>query len=102
MKTYKVKNYKGNIVESLKKFQEKYPDIKISKASVEDNSLKIVGEKKEKKFEISYSYKVDNKGPEKKDKTTITAGDRRTAKEKFFNNINDNYAVLDFEIKEVV
>ena len=32
MKTYKVKNYKGNLVESLSRFQKKYPGMKICEA----------------------------------------------------------------------
>ena len=51
MKTYKVKNYKGNIVESKKKLQAKYTNIKKSKASVEANSLKNKGVNKNKKIE---------------------------------------------------
>ena len=48
MKTYTIKNYKGNLVESLKKFQEKYPNVKICEASEDIPSvLKIVGEEKE-------------------------------------------------------
>ena len=41
MKKYTVKNYKGNIVESLTKFQKKYPGSKIFEAREEDGVLKI-------------------------------------------------------------
>lgn len=40
-KTYKVKNYKGNIVESLKKFSESHKGMKIVEAKEADNELKI-------------------------------------------------------------
>lgn len=41
MKTYRIKNYKGNLVESLSKFQKKYPGMKICEATEEDKELKI-------------------------------------------------------------
>ena len=41
MKTYKVKNYKGNLVESLKKFSEKYKGMRITEAKVKDGELKV-------------------------------------------------------------
>lgn len=44
MKTYKVKNYKGNLVESLKRFQESHKDMKIVEACEEGNELKIKSE----------------------------------------------------------
>ena len=45
-KTYKVKNYKGNLVESLKKFSDSYKDMKIVHAYVDgDSNLKIKAEK---------------------------------------------------------
>jgi len=44
MKKYIIKNYKGNIVESLKKFQEKYPKSKIIESKVDGKNLKIITE----------------------------------------------------------
>ena len=44
MKTYKIVNYKGNIVESLTKFQEKYPKAKIAKAVEENGILKVTAD----------------------------------------------------------
>ena len=41
MKTFKIKNYKGNLVESLSKFQESHKDMKIVEAVEEGNILKI-------------------------------------------------------------
>jgi len=41
MKTYTVKNYNGNIVESLVKFQNKYPRQRIVEAIAEDDELKV-------------------------------------------------------------
>lgn len=43
-KSYIVKRYKGNILESLKRFEEKYPNIKILEAIEDGNELKIKGE----------------------------------------------------------
>lgn len=44
MKTYKIKNYKGNLVESLKKFSDSHKGMKIVEAIEEDGSLKIKAE----------------------------------------------------------
>ena len=41
MKTFKVKNYKGNIVESLSKFQKSHKGIKIVEACEDGDDLKI-------------------------------------------------------------
>ena len=48
MKTFKVKNYKGNLVESLSKFQKKYKGMKIVEACEDGNDLKIKAEESEK------------------------------------------------------
>lgn len=44
MKTYKVKNYKGNLVESLSKFQKKHKGMKIVEACEDGDELKIKAE----------------------------------------------------------
>ena len=44
MKAFKVKNYKGNIVESLKRFAESHEDMKIVHAFESNDSLKILAE----------------------------------------------------------
>lgn len=44
MKKYIVKNYKGNIVESLKNFQKKYPKQTIVEAVADNDKLKIMTE----------------------------------------------------------
>ena len=44
MKTYKITNYKGNIVESLTKFKEKYPKAKIAEAAEENGILKVTAD----------------------------------------------------------
>jgi len=41
MKTYKVKNYKGNLVESLSKFQKSHKGMKIVEACEDGDDLKI-------------------------------------------------------------
>lgn len=44
MKTFKVKNYKGNLVESLSKFQKSHKGMKIVEAVEDDEELKIKAE----------------------------------------------------------
>ena len=44
MKTYKIKNYKGNIVESLTKFAKSHEGMKIVEATEDGSNLKIVVE----------------------------------------------------------
>ena len=41
MKTYKVKNYKGNLVESLSRFQKSHKGMKIVEAIEDEEELKI-------------------------------------------------------------
>ena len=41
MKTYTVKNYKGNLVESLKKFSDSHKGVKIVEAVEDNDELKI-------------------------------------------------------------
>ena len=54
MKTYKVKNYKGNLVESLSKFQEPHKGMKIVEATEEDDELKIKAEAEADENEMLY------------------------------------------------
>ena len=44
MKTYKIKNYKGNIVESLSRFQKNHKGMRIVEAAVDDKNLNIKAE----------------------------------------------------------
>ena len=44
MKKYILKKYKGNLVESLDKFNKKYPGMKIVEAIENDNSLTVTAE----------------------------------------------------------
>lgn len=46
-KTYTVKNYKGNLVESLENFSKKYPKSKIIESKVDGKNLKIITEEVE-------------------------------------------------------
>ena len=57
MKTFKIKNYKGNIVESLSRFQESYKDMKIIEAVEEGNTLKINVEEANVKYEYVTLFK---------------------------------------------
>ena len=47
MKTFKVKNYKGNLVESLKKFSDSHKGMKIVEAVEDKDELKIKAEESE-------------------------------------------------------
>lgn len=47
MKTYKIKNYKGNLLESIKKFQTKHADMRIVEACEDGGELKIKAENNE-------------------------------------------------------
>lgn len=48
MKTYKIKNYKGNLVESLSKFQKSHKGTKIIEACEDGEDLKIKTEESKK------------------------------------------------------
>lgn len=60
MKTFKIKNYKGNLVESLKRFQESHKDMKIVEASEVEGELKIKVQEA-KSTEPKYEYVVYKK-----------------------------------------
>ena len=44
MKTYKIKNYKGDLLESVKKFQAKHSDMRIVEATEDGEELRIKAE----------------------------------------------------------
>lgn len=48
MKTYRIKNYKGNLVESIKKFQAKHSEMKIVEATEDGEELKVKAEEPQK------------------------------------------------------
>lgn len=48
MKIFKIKNYKGNLVESLSKFQESHKDMKIVEVCESESELKIKIQESEK------------------------------------------------------
>lgn len=57
MKTYKIKNYKGNLVESLKRFSDSYKGMKIVEAIEVKDGLKIkVEEAKSNKEDLLLTY----------------------------------------------
>lgn len=60
MKKYTIKNYKGNIVESLTKFQKKHPNVKICEATEEEDALKVKCEEKETVEENLNDIKFNN------------------------------------------
>ena len=62
MKTFKVKNYKGNLVESLKKFSDSHKGMKIVEACEDGDMLKIKTESKTypEKFTSKASRELKN------------------------------------------
>ena len=60
MKTFKIQNYKGNIIESLKKFSDSHKGMKIVEAIEEDNTLKIKAENNDHYSEYVVYYKLFN------------------------------------------
>lgn len=58
MKTYKVKNYKGNLVESLKKFSDLHKGMKIVEAVEDGDDLKIKAEESKQKVEEATGQSV--------------------------------------------
>lgn len=71
MKTFKIKNYKGDLVESLSKFQESHKDMKIVEVVEEENILKIKAESALIKEEIKDETIISNPGS--RDVWVITA-----------------------------
>ena len=66
MKTFKVKNYKGNLIESLSRFQKSHKGMKIIEACEEKNELKIKAEESEKIEEESKTFSATEDRIEKK------------------------------------
>ena len=62
MKKFLVKNYKGNLVESLGKFQKAHSDLRITEATQNNNELTIVAEKKMSREELDNFINGLNKG----------------------------------------
>lgn len=58
MKTYKVKNYKGNLVESLSKFQKSHKGMKIVEAAEDGEELKIKAEESSNDSEYNAKEKL--------------------------------------------
>ena len=54
MDKYRIKNYKGNLVESLSRFQKKHPNKKIVEAIEDEKSLKITTEDVSNDGSLSY------------------------------------------------
>lgn len=75
-KTYKVKNYKGNLVESLEKFSKKYKGMRITEAAVENDSLKITAEAKEFSVDLECMFHDSNETIE----TVKAAAEKAAAK----------------------
>ena len=75
-KTYKIKNYKGNLVESLEKFSKKYKGMRITEAAVENDSLKITAEAKEFSVDLECMFHDSNETIE----TVKAAAEKAAAK----------------------
>lgn len=56
MKTFKVKNYKGNLVESLKRFSDLYKGMKIVEAIEEKDTLKIKVQESTQEYKLYELY----------------------------------------------
>jgi len=56
MKKYTIKNYKGNLVESLKKFSDSYKGMKIVEAVEDGKDLKIKAVSESTKDEVNNIY----------------------------------------------
>ena len=61
MKTYTVKNYKGNLVESLKKFSDSHKGMKIVEACENEDGLKIKAEEPKQKIEEGVSFSKNDR-----------------------------------------
>ena len=61
MKTYKVKNYKGNLVESLSKFQKSHKGMKIVEACEDGDNLKIKAEAAKPKKMVTVTIDPNSK-----------------------------------------
>lgn len=61
MKTYTVKNYKGNLVESLKKFSDLHKGMKIVEACEDEDGLKIKAEEPKQKIEEGVSFSKNDR-----------------------------------------
>ena len=60
-KIYKIRNYKGNLVESLKNFSKKYKKMRIVEAVADDDELKIKAEESNQLDEASSGFQADLK-----------------------------------------
>lgn len=58
MKKYKVKNYKGNLVESLSNFKKKFPGMKIVEATENDDGLEIATESATFQYDLNYAWET--------------------------------------------
>lgn len=62
MKTFKVKNYKGNLVESLSKFQKSHKGMKIVEACEDGEDLKIKAEAVKKTYILCHGVQKADHG----------------------------------------
>lgn len=87
MKTFKIKNYKGNIVESLKKFSESHKGLKIVQTYLEGDDLKILVKESENINEaISNSVFAVMIHDDDKFKTIIGIGSSEKEAQKIIDN----------------
>lgn len=72
MKTYKIKNYKGNLVESLSRFQKTHKGMKIAEAIEDGKDLKIkVNEAVDDSFKTKFYVHCTSGTDPKKDEVEL-------------------------------
>lgn len=87
MKTFKIKNYKGNIIESLKKFSESHKGMKIVQTYLEGDDLKILAKELENINEaISNSVFAVMVHDDDKFKTILGIGSSEKEAQKIIDN----------------
>ena len=99
MKTYTVKNYKGNLVESLKKFSNSYKGMKIVEACEDGDDLKIKAEESKEKIDESeegvvFSIStISGAKPKRTEAKLKTIGDLR----KIWEENGEEELIIDFD-----
>ena len=58
MKKYILKKYKGNLVESLEKFNRKYPGMRIVEVTENDGGLEIATESTAFQYDLNYAWET--------------------------------------------
>ena len=101
MKTYTVKNYKGNLVESLKKFQANHKNIRVLEAKETEDVLKIKCEEKNPVAEATgKNVYVIAYRPEWEFQV-VAICDSKAAAEKLLKSVRGEHNQEDYSIEEI-